>query len=69
MVFIKEISILINFATMQPYDGIQVFQLPFRPFVERAVNYGIVVSGIDEKNLILDGFGFSLIEEPKRARQ
>ena len=61
--------ILAYLTPVQPHDGIQIFQLPLAPLVQGAIHYGIVIPGIDEQHMILDGFCLTLIEEPDRTGQ
>ena len=51
------------------HNGLQVAQLPLCPFVQGAVDYGVVVAGIDEQNLVADFGVFVPIKKPQRARQ
>ncbi len=68
-VFLKQSGIFVKLPTVQPYNGIHIFKLPFGPFVESAVNYGIIIPGINEQHLVPVFLGFCLIKEPEGARQ
>ena len=65
MIFLQQRSILFGFTSIEPYDSVQIFELPVTPFVECAVNNGIVIPGVDEKHLVADGFALGLVEKPQ----
>ena len=68
-ILLQQCGILFGLAAIEPYDSVEVFELPFAPFVEPAVHNGIVIPGVDKQNLAADGFALGLIEKPQRTRQ
>ena len=61
--------VFLGLTPIQMHDGLQVAQLPLRPFVQGAVDHGVVVAGIDEQNLVADVGVLVAVEEPQRAWQ
>ena len=68
-IFGNQPAVLFFFSAIEPDNGIEIFQLPFAPFVEGAVNFSIIVAGIDEKNFIFQRFRFAFVKEPERTGQ
>ena len=45
--------ILLPLATIQVDDGLEVLQLPLRPFVQRAVHHREIIACVDEEHSVL----------------
>ena len=60
---------MFDFPAIQPDDGGQIFDLPFRPLVERAIDDRVIIACVDEKHLVQQRFRLALVEEPERAGQ
>ena len=43
--------------------------MPLRPFIERTVNNGVIVTGIDKEHLVANVSVLIAVEEPQRAGQ
>ena len=69
LVVVDKHSIFRCLIAIQPNNGVQVFQLPLAPFVQRAVHHGVVVPGVNKQHLIPQGFGLALVEEPQGTGQ
>ena len=68
-ILFNEAFVFIGLASIQPHDGVQVFQLPLAPLVESAVHHGVIVPGVDKQHLVEQFFPLALVKKPKGAWQ
>ena len=68
-VLLNQVCILLCLTPVQPHDGVQVFQLPVAPLVQRAVHHGVIIPGVNKQHLVLQFFALAFIEKPQGAGQ
>ena len=68
-IFPQQRDVFPGFAVIKPDDGAEILELPFAPFVQRAIDDGIVISGVDKQNLVSNRLALGLVEKPEGTRQ